>query len=96
MTARASRSSSLMTTEFVISRQGRILFEDIALNSGPVMHWRGGEQHGNFVVESDQIVPDVRGERLTISGSDGSCRTITVTDIVDNVIYFRSGDPVDL
>jgi len=82
-------------TKFVILQRGSILFDDVALTSDPVMNWRGGEQRGNFAVESATPVPILRGERLVISGSDGTSRSITVTEMVDNVVYFRSDNRVD-
>lgn len=82
-------------TKFVIIQRGSILFDDVALTSGPVMNWRGGEQRGNFAVESATPVPVLRGERLVISGSDGTSRSIVVTEIVDNVVYFRGDNRVD-
>ncbi|HVJ68637.1 MAG TPA: hypothetical protein VM510_11660 [Caulifigura sp.] len=81
---------SLSGTRFVITRQGAVLFDDIALTSGPVMSWRGRQQVGHFVVESATSVPVLRGERLEISGSDGTSQSIIVAEVVDNVVYFRT------
>jgi len=83
------------STKFAITQRGSVLFDDVALTSGPVMKWQGGEQRGNFAVESATPVPILRGERLVISGSDGTSRSITVTEMVDNVVYFRSDNRVD-
>lgn len=84
-----------LTDHFTVTRYGTVLFDDAAISSGPQMNWRGGEQHGNFVVESATPVPVLRGERLVISGSDGTSRTIVVTEVIDNVVYFRSDNNVD-
>jgi hypothetical protein len=84
-----------LSTHFVITRRGAILFDHAAISSGPVMNWRGREQHGNFAVESATPVPILRGEQLVISGSDGTRRSIIVTESVDNVVYFRADNDVD-
>lgn len=78
------------STKFVIIRQGSVVFDEVALTSGPLMSWRGRQQFGHFVVESAAPVPVLRGERLVISGSDGTSRSIIVAEVVDNVVYFRT------
>ena len=85
-----------LTTEFVVTRENSILFDRVSVCSGPIMNWGGArEQHGKFIVESPYPVPNLRGERLVISGSDGTSRAIIVTEIVDDVVFFRAGDDVD-
>jgi len=92
MSFNASQAGQPQSTEYVITKDNSILFDSAAFGGGPVMGWRGAEQHGNFVIESPTPLRNLVGERLVISGSDGSSQPILVTEIADNVVYFRAVD----
>jgi hypothetical protein len=43
-------------------------------------------------VKSATVFSDLLDERMVISGSDGSSRSIIVTMIVDNIVFSRAGE----
>ena len=77
----------------VVTQRGKQVFEAVSDAKRPQMHWSGGVHRGNFTVTSSESIPDLNGQSLDISRSDGSSSSVVVTKVVGKIVYFRSRGP---
>jgi len=89
--ARVATSSSQVLQ--VVTQHGKQVFETVSDAKRPQMHWSGGVHRGNFTVQSTEPIPDLNGQTLEITRSDGTNSSVVVTKVVGNIVYFRSRGP---
>ncbi len=93
MTHSGTLAPSQLTETQILSPSGDVLIPAVSLCSRPENVWQGGTHQGSFAVPDSQTVPQIAGETVQISSSDGTTTSAVITKIAGNTVHFRSRGP---